>query len=91
MRSGGPVVRGTMIFCEGDCKTEKGRAPIQKGRIDGDTISFGIDTDAKDVPHIDFQGTITGDSIQFVVSGKAPDCSESSCKIGEGSATRKSQ
>ncbi|MGH9572156.1 MAG: hypothetical protein ACRD40_01310 [Candidatus Acidiferrales bacterium] len=91
MRSGGPVLRGTMIFCDGNCKTEKGRAPIEDGKIDGYTISFGTDTDAKDVPHIDFQGTVTGDSIQFVVSGKSPDCPESSCKIGRGSATRKPQ
>ena len=89
LRSGGPVLVGTMIFCKGDCSAEVGRAPIKNGKIDGDTISFGIDTDAKDVPHIDFQGTVTGDSVQFVLSGKPADCPESSCKIGEGSATRK--
>lgn len=80
---------GTMGFCKGSCGTPMGAIPIQDGKVDGDTISFGIETDAKDVPHIDFQGKVTGDSIQFVLSGKPADCPESSCKIGEGSATRK--
>lgn len=88
LKADGAKLAGTMGFCKSDCGTPLGTLPIKDGKIDGDTISFGIDTDAKDVPHIDFQGTITGDSIQFVVSGKAPDCPESSCKIGRGSATR---
>lgn len=89
LKPDGAKLTGTMGFCKSDCGTPTGTLPIQNGKIDGNTISFGIDTDAKDVPHIDFQGTMSGDSFQFVVSGKTPDCPESSCKMGEGSATAK--
>jgi hypothetical protein len=33
-------------------------------------------------------GKVDGDSIQFVVSGKAPDCGGFECQIGQGSAIR---
>lgn len=85
----GPKLTGTMTFCKGDCSHPMGALAIEDGKVDGDTISFDIQTDATDVPHIDFQGTITDDSIQFVVSGKAPGCGGSECQIGQGSATRK--
>lgn len=89
LKADGAKLTGTMTFCRGDCSNPMGKVALENGKVDGDTISFGIDTDARDVPHIDFQGTVTGDSITFVVSGKAPNCaSDASCQIGRGSATR---
>lgn len=85
----GTKLSGTMGFCRQDCTNPTGKVVLQNGRVDGDVISFGIDTDAQDVPHIDFQGTVTGNSINFIVSGKAPNCApDTSCQIGQGSATR---
>jgi hypothetical protein len=88
LNADGAKLTGTMRFCQSDCSHTNGSIAIQDGKIEGDTILFGIDTDAKDVPHLDFRGTVTGDSIKFAVSGKAPDCDTSECQIGEGSATR---
>ena len=89
LKAEGDKLTGTMVFCRGDCSNPMGKVAIENGKVNGDAISFGIDTDAQDVPHIDFQGTVTGDSITFVVSGKAPNCApDTSCQIGQGSATR---
>jgi len=88
LKTDGARLTGTMGFCRQDCTNPMGKVALQDGKVDGSTISFGIDTDAKDVPHIDFRGTVSGDSISFVVMGKAPDCGGAECKIGEGSATR---
>jgi hypothetical protein len=88
----GAKITGTMSFCRQDCSNPTGKVALQDGKTDGDRISFAIDTDAQDVPHIDFQGTVTGDSIQFIVSGKVPNCAPgTSCQIGQGSATRAKQ
>ena len=89
LKADGGKLTGTMAFCHPDCSNPTGTLAIEDGKIDGDTISFGIDTEAQDVPHIDFQGTVNGASISFIVSGKAPNCANGSgCQIGTGSATR---
>lgn len=84
----GAKLNGTMGFCKQDCSNPMGKGALEDGKVDGDTISFGMDTDAKEVPHIDFQGTVSGDSINFVVTGKTADCGGAECRIGQGSATR---
>jgi hypothetical protein len=84
----GSKLTGTMGFCKQDCTNPMGKVALEDGKFGGDTISFGIDTDAKDIPHIDFQGTASGDSINFIVTGKAPDCGGAECRIGQGSAMR---
>lgn len=80
----GSTLAGT--FCFRDCAGDK--QPIQNAKINGENISFSVVTDASDLPRIDFQGTISGDSIKFVLNGSPADCLMASCQVGDGSATR---
>ena len=83
----GSALTGT--FCFRDCSANK--QPIQNAKIAGDVISFSIVTDTRDVPQFDFQGTINGDEIKFVITGKAEQCGGSSCQIGTAAVTRTKQ
>ena len=85
----GQSLTGTISFCKGDCSTPGASVPIENGKIDGSSVSFSFPTDAPDVPRMDLQGTVNGDSIQFVVNGNAQDCMAASCQIGTGTATKK--
>ena len=80
----GSALAGT--FCFKDCTDNK--QPIQNPKINGENISFSVVTDASDLPKIDFQGTMSGDSIKFVLNGSPSDCPMASCQVGDGSATR---
>jgi hypothetical protein len=92
LKTDGSALTGTMWFCHPDCtQAPTGKVTIENGKVDGEKISFTIMTDASDVPQIDFQGMVEGDSISFVLSGKAPNCSTASCPIGHGSASRSKQ
>jgi hypothetical protein len=83
----GSTLTGT--FCFRDCTGNK--QPIQNAKIVGDVVSFSIVTDTSDVPQFDFQGTISGDEIKFIIIGNAEQCGGSSCQIGTASATRPKQ
>jgi hypothetical protein len=88
LKAEGAVLTGTIAFCKGDCTSTGKAIPIENGKVGGDTISFSFPTGAPDVPQMDLQGTVNGDSIQFVVSGNAQDCMSDACQIGTGTATR---
>ncbi len=83
----GSTLTGT--FCFRDCTGNK--QPLQNAKIAGDAISFSIVTGTSDVPQFDFQGTISGDEVKFIISGKAEQCGGSSCQIGTASVTRTKQ
>jgi hypothetical protein len=83
----GSTLAGT--FCFRDCTGNK--QPMQNAKIAGDAISFSVVTDTLDVPQFDFQGTISGDEIKFIITGKAEQCGGASCQIGTASATRAKQ
>jgi hypothetical protein len=81
----GSALTGTI--CAGDCSDGK-LQPILNPKIDGENISFDVATDDPGLPKIDFQGTVSGNAIKFVLSGSPPDCDGPVCKVGTGSATR---
>lgn len=85
---GGKIV-GTFIFCGRTCARDRDSvAKIENGKIAGARIAFSIDIGEPDVPRLDFRGNVLGDSMKLSVIGKSPSCPTSTCKIGEGSATR---
>jgi hypothetical protein len=86
LKPDGPKLTGT--YCPGDCAGGDDKTDILDGKIDGDTISFGISTGESDIPRLDFQGTVDGETIKFDVTGTAIDCHEANCITGEASATR---
>jgi hypothetical protein len=88
LKAEGAALTGTISFCRSDCSSINGTIPIENGKVDGDSISFSFPTGTQDVPHMDLQGTVKDDSIQFVVSGNAQDCMAASCEIGKGNVTR---
>lgn len=80
----GSALAGSICFR--DCAGNK--QPIQTAKLDGDIISFEILTDTSDVTRFDFRGTVSGDTIKFVINGKGPACDSDPCRVGEASATR---
>jgi hypothetical protein len=80
----GSALAGTFCFRECDDNDQ----PIQNAKMNGDAMTFSIVTGASDVPKMDFQGTVNGDTIKFAISGSPADCPTASCQIGDGSATR---
>jgi hypothetical protein len=80
----GSALAGTICFR--DCTGNK--QPIQNAKLGGDVISFEILTDTSDVTRFDFRGTVSGDTIKFVINGTGPACGSDPCRVGEASATR---
>src|SRR5277367_6361614 len=81
----GSALSGTI--CAGDCSDRKPQ-PILNPKVESENISFGVVTDDPGLPEIDFQGTVSGDAIKFILSGSPPDCDGPICQVGTGSATR---
>jgi hypothetical protein len=81
----GSALTGT--FCFRECGDN--HQPILDAKIVGDSISFGILTDTSDVTRFDFRGTLSGDTIKFVINGTGPACGSDPCRVGTGSATHR--
>ncbi len=81
----GTTLTGT--FCSKDCTTDKPQ-PIQNAKLDGDSIFFTVTALGLDPPQIDFHGLISGDTTEFILSGKAPQCLGYNCQLGDATAKR---
>lgn len=75
-------------FCINACGPNGHSLDIQNGKIDGDKVSFSVALGAPELPRMDIEGTLQGDTMNLVVSGNPPECGDAGCEIGEGSATR---
>jgi hypothetical protein len=75
-------------FCMASCEAESSKIAFQNGDMYFGTIHFSVDTGASDLPRMDFEGDVTGDTIKFTVKGNPPDCGGQICYVAEGSAER---
>jgi len=60
---------------------------ILDGKAEGSVISFSIPSGAQDVPRLDFQGAIEGNTLKLTVSGKIIKTGDV-VTMGEGSLQR---
>ena len=81
----GTTLTGT--FCLRDCTTDKPQ-PIQNATVNGSSISFTVTATGLDPPQLNFYGYNDGTTIEFILSGKGPQCLGFDCQVGNASATR---
>ena len=80
---------GMITFCGHDCDPSRSdKVKIMDMKEVRNRISFTVEIGEPDVPRLDFDGTVAGRVFRFTIKGRSPDCPNSSCKIGQGSATR---
>jgi hypothetical protein len=86
LKTDGSKLTGT--FCLNNCGPAANRWDIEDAKIDGNRISFSVPLGAPELPRLDLQGTLDGDTMNLVISGNPPECGDAGCQIGQGTATR---
>ena len=87
LKADGSKLTGT--FCLNNCGPNAGNWDIQDAKMDGNKVSFSVALGAPDLPRLDVQGTLNGDTMNLVISGNPPECGDAGCQIGTGTASRK--
>jgi hypothetical protein len=82
LRINGSGLTGTMT-AEGYSDT----AELLDGSVDGDDVSFFIESGADDVPRFEFHGTITGDELKLTIYGRVK-TTGANLTLGDGALTR---
>lgn len=62
-------------------------AELLDGTVNGDNVSFFIESGADDIPRFEFRGTITGDDLRLTIHGKVK-ATGANLALGEGALTR---
>jgi hypothetical protein len=52
-------------------------------------MSFSVPLGAPELPRMDLQGSVSGDTFTFTVNGNPPECGDAGCQVGQGTTTRK--
>ena len=62
-------------------------AELLDGTVNGDNVSFFIESGADDVPRFEFHGTITGDELKLTIYGRVK-TTGANLTLGDGALTR---